>query len=94
MREIYFQIHPSNELPQIQKDSGQHAEIDSILLSAGNEYFIEITPHGQTITSQFREMSYNDRNCLVSTEISNTSRLKVSVAISNSVFFLLKDLYT
>ena len=79
IKKIHFQIHPSNELPQIHEDSNQHTEKDSIPLIRDYEYFIEVTPHGQTFTKQFKEMSYENRNCLLSTEISDTPLLKVNV---------------
>jgi hypothetical protein len=77
MRQVFFQIHSTNELPQMIKDSSQDKNMDSITLEAGNEYFVEVTPFGQSVTDQFKLIDQKDRNCLLSTEIFPTSKLKV-----------------
>ena len=50
---------------------------DSITLEAGNEYFIELTPIGQSVTSQFKTMGYKDRRCRLSNETLASSTLKM-----------------
>lgn len=78
MEEVYFQIHSTNELPQILNDPHQRTEMDSLSLKAGNEYFIELTPFGQNVTNQFRKLDYQDRNCFLSKELpAKGSQLKV-----------------
>ena len=77
MKEVQFQIHPANELPQILKDSYQGAKRDSLTLKAGHEYFIELTPYGQIVTSQFKSLEYADRHCSLSNEKSELSAMKV-----------------
>ena len=77
MKQVFFQIHSTNELPQMIKDSGQDKNMDPITLEAGNEYFVEVTPFGQSVTDQFKLIDQRDRNCLLSTEIVPTSKLKV-----------------
>ena len=77
MKEVLFQIHPSNELPLILKDSSLSKDRDSLTLIAGNEYFIELTPFKQSVTSNFKSMTQEDRHCLLSNEVSPQSKLKV-----------------
>ena len=77
MAKVFFQIHSTDELPQIEKDSNQIAEKDSLTLEAGHEYFIQVTPIGQQVTKQFQALSFKDRHCLLSHEKNEHSVLKV-----------------
>ena len=77
MAKVFFQIHSTDELPQIEKDSNQIAEKDSLTLQAGHEYFIQVTPIGQQVTKQFQALSFKDRQCLLSHENNEDSALKV-----------------
>ena len=79
MKEVLFQIHATNELPQILKDSSQGKQSESIILEAGNEYTIEVTPFGQYVTSEFKLMSYDQRKCLLSNEVPENSTLKAYI---------------
>ena len=76
MQEVNFQIHPSNELPQILNDYSKGTSMDSLILKRGHEYFIEVAPSGQTVSEDFKSMNYEDRNCLLSNELPENSTLK------------------
>ena len=76
MKKVYFQVHSSYELPQILEDSSNSRDMNSLLLQAGHEYFIEVTPFGQYVTKEIKEMSHESRNCLLPNEIPRASMLK------------------
>ena len=76
MQEVNFQIHPSNELPQILNDYSKGTWMDSLILKKGHEYFIEVTPSGQIVSSDFKSLNYEDRNCVLSNEVPENSTLK------------------
>ena len=77
VKEVFFQIHSTNELPQIHSDSSQSEDSHSLTLKAGHEYFIQVMPFGQSVTTQFKTMSYGERNCLLPEELPESSSMKV-----------------
>ena len=76
MEKVFLKIHPTNELPQFLPDGWKQKDTESLSLVAGHEYFIEITPIGQSVTSHFKSMKYEDRDCYLSNEKSELSVLK------------------
>ena len=58
MKQVFLKIHPTNELPQFLPDGWKQKDTESLSLVAGHEYFIEITPFGQSVTSHFKSMKY------------------------------------
>ena len=76
MQEVNFQIHPTNELPQILNDYSKGTRMDSLTLKKGHEYFIEVTPSGQKVSADFKSLNYEDRNCVLSNELPENSTLK------------------
>ena len=76
MQEVNFQIHPTNELPQILNDYSKGTWLDSLVLKKGYEYFVEVTPSGQIVSSDFKSLNYEDRNCVLSNEVPKNSTLK------------------
>ena len=77
IKEVKFQIHATNELPQILKDSSLGIKRDSVLLEAGNEYTIVVKPFVQTVTDEFKQLGHEQRNCLLSDESPDFSALKL-----------------
>lgn len=78
MEKVNFQIHPTNELPQMLNDYSMSTEarMGSLVLKKGHEYFIEVRPTGQTVSKDFKSMNYEDRNCVLSNELQVNSTLK------------------
>ena len=77
LKEVYFQIHSSNELPEMLKDSSQARDQHPIKLKSGYEYFIEVTPFGQSVTEEFKRLSYEERKCSLTDELPLFSALKI-----------------
>ena len=76
MGQVIFQAHSTKELPQILQDSNQESNTDATTLKAGHEYNIELTPHGQKATSQFKSMDIENRLCFLSEEKPPMSNLR------------------
>ena len=76
MGQVIFQAHSTKELPQILQDSNQDSNTDATTLKAGHEYNIELTPHGQKATSQFKSMDIENRLCFLSEEKPPMSNLR------------------
>ena len=76
MQEVNFQIHPTNELPQLLNDYSKGTKMDSLILKKGQEYFIEVTPSGQIVSADFKSINYEGRNCVLSNELPENSTLK------------------
>ena len=75
--EVKMQIHSTNELPQIEPNPSQRVDMDSLTLVRGKEYFITVTPLGQKVTEVFKELDFEQRECLTEKEIPHSSQLKV-----------------
>ena len=77
MEKVDFQINSPKELPHIYMDSSQGKSMHSLTLKSGHEYFIELTPVGQTVTNQFKAISFEERRCLLPEEVPELSTLKI-----------------
>ena len=77
LREVEMQIHSTNELPQMKPNPSQRADMDSLTLIKGKEYFITVNPFGQKVTEGFKDLDFEDRECLTEKEIPHSSVLKV-----------------
>ena len=73
---VYLQIHSTNELPIMKRDSNIGKDGNAIFLKSGHEYSIQLTPFGQSVTHEFIKMSREDRKCILSNEIPEMSRLR------------------
>ena len=64
LSEIEFQIHPSDELPNMIYDNEYDINLAPIELIAGKEYFIDVTPTGSKVSVDFESMASENRRCL------------------------------
>ena len=73
MRKVKMQIHSTNELPQMSPNPSQRADMDSLTLLSGKEYFVTVYPFGQKVTEGFKQLDFEDRKCLTENELSHSS---------------------
>ena len=50
-------------------DSNYNKYTTSMILEAGNEYFIDVTPKGQISTEGFKNLNFQQRQCHLETEV-------------------------
>ena len=75
--EIYFQIHQSKELASLNLETNYGKYTKSLTLKGRHEYFIDVNPKGQVSTSGYKAMGFDQRNCHLEHEVSNSSVFKV-----------------
>ena len=77
LKTVYLQIHPPNELPLMRRESNYGKGGKAIALKSGYEYTIQVTPFGQSVTSEFVKMDQDIRECLMPSELPASTMLKV-----------------
>ena len=74
--EIEFQLHDSNELGKFFKGREYDKELTSLKLKANTEYFIDVTPTGHVTSDEFKDLSFEDRNCFFEGETAASQTFK------------------
>ena len=74
---IQFQIHQAKDIPKLVTESNFDESSTMIELEKEYEYFIDITPHGQISTENFRSLNQDQRKCLLEREVSKDSIFKI-----------------
>ena len=77
MDSIQMQIHHNLEMAHILQDNQFTKDTSSISLKRGYEYFIDIIPIGQISTNRFKELSKEQRHCLLKDEVNQDSMFKM-----------------
>ena len=75
--EIEFQLHQPEEIGKVLKSSTYNKFKKPIVLKAGYEYFIDVTPTGQIPTEAFKNLNLEARKCKLEHEVSESSVFKV-----------------
>ena len=70
---VQLQINQNTDVPQILFGSDQEVKYKSIMLSPGNEYVINLAPHGQVSELDFKDLTLEQRKCRLSHETFESS---------------------
>ena len=73
---IQFQIHQSSELTNFLMDNNHDDMSEPITLKRGNEYFIDVYPHGQIATDEFKALNMEQRKCKLEEEVDENNLFK------------------
>ena len=77
MSKVDFQIHSPREIPQILKRFEFDEDLRSLTLDSNYEYTIDVVPASQKITDDAKKINYEERGCLLASEIPTKSVLKI-----------------
>ena len=70
---IKLQLHQPIEFAEMMMDSNYNKYTTSMILEAGNEYFIDVTPKGQMSTEGFKNLNFLQRQCHLETEVTTSA---------------------
>ena len=74
---VQFQIHQSKELANMIMDNNHDDLAEPLTLHNGFEYFLEVFPHGQVSTAEYKALSKEQRACKLENEVDGSGIFQI-----------------
>lgn len=74
---IQFQVHQSKELANMIMDNNKDDLSEPLNFHHGYEYFVDIYPHGQVSTEEYKGLSNDQRLCNLDNEVNESGLFKI-----------------
>ena len=72
-----LQVHSAKDLANMIVESNYEDKSETISLQEGYEYMIDIYPHGQISTPEYKALSYQQRKCKLENEVEESGLFKI-----------------